>query len=858
VKPDRDVLERNLAKLFARAYEPVRAREEFRSKLGQEFTGRARRLASSRRRARPWSSPALRVALAASIAVLAFVAVRANAGSLAAVFERWFGSPGGPTLEAILARGEVAWRGAPGASWSAHAGAEEEPLAVLAPFAEIATPAQRSVALDLGPAPAQSWSLFSDSRVEVARDADGWNVALASGGLLARRGDESADERARVATAEGAVDVFHGSVRVAYEAPEDLEQWSKPRQATERFVHVSVRSGRASVRAPNGAGELLLDSADEVFLAGGETLVPIEPSTGEGERVGVSASDPAVVASPPEVRRGLHGVVRSAGAPLAAFRIVALREANLPQIAQPIVLDRSGTNGEYELPGLVPGRYRVFAIAPGLAAGRSEFVDVRLGVPTRVDIDLDRGGTLAGVVVDAATNEPISDAYVVSETDTPLAVLSFRAADNDGLDRAVRTRGNGAFEFELVGARRQVIRASAPGHGAAWIELDVAPGGERRDLEFRLQRSGRIAGSVLDVAGVPQPGVIVLAATTDFESKRPSLSYTPAVTDAEGRFELEDLGAGAWAVLRFGPPELMASGSLTPEFAFSWVRAGETTEVNFHAKKPLRMLRGVVRDARGAPVSGRSLMIARADSDPSPFDEGWSSCATLADGSYKFPGLEPGAYCLFISGRTPSEMVYAGPVEVQAAPETVQDLALPGGRIDGVLHDGERSRPMDGGVLVLYREGADGARDFAGKVLTDERGRFEFEFVPAGRYELWGYSAREVYGEERVLGLAIDAEHAAQHVELTLRAGGRVLVRAQLAAGEPIEGVELEFLDDEGRSVEFSGDMRTNSRGSYTVNGLRLGAWTVRGTTPNGEVAEERFEVAREPRAEVTLNFQRR
>ena len=116
---DREVLASNLELLLRRSYEPVAIRPEFRHELERRVLASVRASAPERRRApaRTWHrSPLVRVALAASIAVLVFFLARELPSSSS--------TPPGAALGEILARGDVAWRDGRGEPWSpAPAGA---------------------------------------------------------------------------------------------------------------------------------------------------------------------------------------------------------------------------------------------------------------------------------------------------------------------------------------------------------------------------------------------------------------------------------------------------------------------------------------------------------------------------------------------------------------------------------------------------------------------------------------------------------------------------------------------------------------------------------------------------------------
>lgn len=865
---DRDVLELNLAHLLRRAYAPVEARPEFRDELEARVLaavmvgrgGRAgadeRSRASSRlRTSRAWHrSPLVRVALAASVAIVLFALGREIPWSSSA--------PRGPALEEILARGELAWRRGPDEAWS-PASASGAELAFQPPFLEVATPRDVSGRIELGSAAGgEPWTVGASSRLEVERKADEILARLHGGSLTASLGQ--GDPRGTISTSEGAVALANNALRVAFAPAPDSSAWPDAPSHPGPWVHVSVLDGALAL-----AGGRRLDRGGELVLAGGRAWIvrdPSAPSGGAREEVPGPVAASTVASGPPPSagaveRAAITGTVSADGALLDEFVVVTLREVVLPQVAEPVEHAFPASGGRFSVGGLARGRYRVFVRAEGRAVARAERVDVdpASGAPVRLDFELERGATLGGSIVDAETGLPVPDAFVVSETDAQLYVLSLDPGDVGELAPRARMRLDGGFELSNVSSGRQVIRASAPGHGPAWSEeLEVSPGEVRRDLVIRLPREGRVAGSVLRADGSPVPGSFVLASTTDFERKRPCLTFASAVTDAEGRFEIGGLAPGAWAVLEFGPREQIDRGKPAPELAFTRIRSGETATVDFHEKPAGKVLRGSVLDVAGVAVAGRNVMVAPVDGDLSPPDGGWISATTGPDGSYRIADLEPGPYEMFVSGRLPPEMTRVGRFEVADGPESVHDVRLPGGAIRGRVLDGERAEngragdaPLDLAIVLAYR--VDGGTDeFAGKVFTDAEGRYEFPYLADGRYDVYAHASREAYGQERIGDLEIREGRAIEAGDVTLRLGGvlDIVVRDEL--GTPLARAAIELVDESGDVVEFCADQATDDAGTLHVQGIRAGRWRVRASAPAG-AAESTVDIASGRRSELEL-----
>jgi protocatechuate 3,4-dioxygenase beta subunit len=370
---------------------------------------------------------------------------------------------------------------------------------------------------------------------------------------------------------------------------------------------------------------------------------------------------------------------------------------------------------------------------------------------------------------------------------------------------------------------------------------------------FRLPRTGRIEGSVLDAAGLPVAEVMVIASTTDFERKRPCLTYRRVIGDVAGRYVLPDLGAGAWAVLNFGSVANLRDGQYAPEFALASVRVGEATTVDFHAKRPKKVLSGVVRDARGAPVADLALMLApKGANDPSK-DSGWNNSSTGADGSYRLADVEPGEYDLYVSWKGPMELVFVETFEVVARGDAVHDVTLGSGELRGRVLDGVRERPMESAVVVLYSFDSNGERQFTAKVLTDAQGQYSIRPVPDGRHQVWVYSTQGAYGQEWT-ELTLRDGATAGALDFTLRPGGSILVRAR-RGDAPAAGVSIRFFDERGLEAQFSDRFAADAQGEYLVVGIKPGRWRVSASDAAGRSVATEVEVSAGARALAELDF---
>jgi len=125
-------------------------------------------------------------------------------------------------------------------------------------------------------------------------------------------------------------------------------------------------------------------------------------------------------------------------------------------VAELTVLD---PGGRYQVAGVPPGRHVVEVVAPGHAPGEAR-VEVRVGTPAplRADFRLERGARLAGLVVAAGTQQPLSGARVSLESGRGGGALSVQSD--------ARTDEAGAFTLEGLAPGVATLVASRDGHHA--------------------------------------------------------------------------------------------------------------------------------------------------------------------------------------------------------------------------------------------------------------------------------------------------------------------------------------------------------------------------------------------------------
>jgi hypothetical protein len=212
----------------------------------------------------------------------------------------------------------------------------------------------------------------------------------------------------------------------------------------------------------------------------------------------------------------LSGRVTSSGAPLEGIDIDLFAPNGERLTGKP---GSSGPDGKFTVGALAAGDYFVLA-DPALAAGQyylptffddaatiddAQVVSVGAEDVSGIDIEVSAGGSIAGVVTDAATGLEVDG-------------IDLDLFDNDGrrLESDSRTSSDGSYEIGVLPPGSYRMRADPSvfdGYAITYYvdaiglsgsaPIQVSPGGPTTGIDLELEPSGRISGAVVATIGGP-------------------------------------------------------------------------------------------------------------------------------------------------------------------------------------------------------------------------------------------------------------------------------------------------------------------------------------------------------------------
>lgn len=419
-------------------------------------------------------------------------------------------------------------------------------------------------------------------------------------------------------------------------------------------------------------------------------------------------------------------VVDDAGAPLAKARVRVRGQQQSWMWYSPREehLIETSAVGTFQVLGLPKGRTHIEAFHEGCLEGKA--VDVELTDGERRDgivLVLPRGDRVAGRVT-WPDGSPAARAFV--------QVIEFTASFSDGSGRRRKTRFGASQpamtdphgKFEVIGLGPGPYRITARG----MRRLHAVPG-EAMKSEFLWATPESVPGAASGLELVLEPGVELHGRVVD-DQDEPVRKFS---TSEGGPFETED---GSFRLMGLEPGRRGVSAS-----ADGYVMPGNPEP--FDIPNPgdpvvIRMVRaatvaGTVLDSAERPASGVRVGACRGGwFGAIAWMTGILSVDTDENGAFRFDNVHPGS--LTIKGLTGDSPASDSVETWLAAGEHREGLVLhlrAGGRVTGEVFDGLGARAS--GWMVEADSPFQGGSP---EIMTDDGGRFAFEQLPAGTYEV--------------------------------------------------------------------------------------------------------------------------
>jgi len=528
-------------------------------------------------------------------------------------------------------------------------------------------------------------------------------------------------------------------------------------------------------------------------------------------------------------------VVNSAGEPLKEFLVRAEPVEKDRQEWAPIRGAISGRfsddDGRFTLEGLHEGEWMLRAEAKNTPACSPQQIRVP-GQSSVLTLTLASGCTVSGTVVDPK-GKPVRSARVRAD---PERDESSRFVFNGNKKFSASSDAEGRFEITGIPPGPMKLLATSDEWAAPEPQtLDLAPGQKREQLQIVLRTPGRIVGLVLDLAGRTDAGRPISLSGGD------GGGWQQTTSDANGRFAFEKLSPGEYRVYTQAKQEeyAAAAGDQSRQSrvwqeqqrtARTTVREGATTEITLGGlpKDALHLVGHVT--CGGRAVANAYLQAWKHERTEDDEQREFHVSAD-ADGSFDLVLGGAGDYSINVNAdaSNASTSIHFD-FKASAEPRQTRDFELPGARIAGRVVD-RAGKPQAQLSLQLSPDSRKrGERPgVSGNVTTDEQGRFQFEHVAPGTYEIvcggsdmdWRSSART--GRTTRSGLVVEAGKSLEGVEIVAQPACRVEGTVTGPDGAPVAGAAVLVVDEQGNSLVGWQREVTDGSGHFDFDSIQPG-----------------------------------
>ncbi len=435
---------------------------------------------------------------------------------------------------------------------------------------------------------------------------------------------------------------------------------------------------------------------------------------------------------------------------------------------------QSDSNGQFEIE-LGPGTYQLVATVPGFAPSRSAQFTVKAGERLEgIEIPLDVGGTIEGVVVLAGTSEPLDGARINVLNSSREGGWTPMPSSTSDLE--------GKFSIDGVPNGTLSLQVNHPKYAARTVAGIAVASGSTSRVRVELTAGGSIRGLV-SRDGQAVAGVRVNAWKNDGVQEYVGKD---AATKTDGTYEIKGLPAGEYAV---GVVRDRRGGGFQSQERAT-VFEGQATEVNFDEEAGIRLTGRVLTG--GTPVSGGRVNAIREDQGFA----GGSSGEIDGAGNYSIELPGPATYSLMVEWRGRGRAEAGVKVRVTVPPgatELRHDIELPTGSISGVVVDAETGQPIPEAQVIAFTAGAvprslsllfGAMQSMAG---SDGRGSFAIHNLPPGVYSLRVFTV-EGYAEGRLERIEVGDGTNSEGHRIALGRGIGFVAQVIDAKGQPLAG----------------------------------------------------------------------
>ncbi|MEX1025377.1 MAG: carboxypeptidase regulatory-like domain-containing protein [Planctomycetota bacterium] len=517
---------------------------------------------------------------------------------------------------------------------------------------------------------------------------------------------------------------------------------------------------------------------------------------------------------------------------LLAFR----RMANGGAPDKPVREVRTGAEGLFQFRALQPGSSWM------LTAEHGDFSFTEVGPITmpksgtvQEDIELAVGYTVAGLVRDAETGKPLSEALVVLDDQLSINMPGGRPGPHY---QEVRTKPDGSYAIRHLAPGTYSLICRKPDY-ATLLKTNIATLGDEDtvELDFEMGAGQVLAGRVVDGAGQGVEGA-TLDAISHNTTREQGMSRGNAVSGPDGEFLIDDVLAGMYTLttqaigFQSEPMHRVEAGNTN--ITVRVVRQGGVMgrAIDGVTGRPLSDFEVRVRlvNPKMPEASKRGRVVSQARVQSS--SDGRFEVTGVPEGSYVVQGSAHG-YANSFSGRF---VVNEG----QATPD-VEVRMSKGGTLVGTVLDAKTRKPLKG-VTVSTNDNnwidSEFTNLLAGlnephvahhTVRTDADGRFKIPLLSPEVYQVRIASEDHTVVTLNDINVVADSEHDMGVTMLSQ--GAEVAGTVYLVEGGVGKGISV-YLHPADGSYQANRQTRTDAEGRFSIKNAPPGTYKLSASRP--------------------------
>lgn len=341
----------------------------------------------------------------------------------------------------------------------------------------------------------------------------------------------------------------------------------------------------------------------------------------------------------------------------------------------PVANAKTNGAGVYTVSVLAPGTYSISAKVTNFTTGTESSVVVTSNVTTTVDLQLHpQVGSLTGIVTDAASGEPLTNADISVEILLGSSIIASTHTDSQGL-----------FQITGILVGDYLIKATAEKYQDSYQGVIVSSE-ENSIVNFAMEvNPGSISGVVRDA----KTNDLLDGASIDVFNG--SILIHSTMTDTNGIYVITNLATGSYFVRATAPHRQILVHA-------AFVQSNFTTVLDFSLQDAPGSISGVIVDASNkAPIANVAVDILQNTVVI-------ASVQTDIQGMYAVESVAPGNYLVRVSAANYQNAYVSATVTSNVNTIAEFNLLLQPGTVSGCVKNVVTGDPIMSALVEIYKE----------------------------------------------------------------------------------------------------------------------------------------------------------